>query len=220
MTRIVAVEIGGEIEPWESIGLHIAGGRAVVGSVAIRFVGGKPGIRRVLVDDPDKSIALSASQPSERGGADPSAFEIDDSPWGLASSASPLDSPQHAPHPVGAKMIDHFVLMTPDMHRTCGAIELVLGEPLKKIRNAGNGVQQGFFRLGEVIVEVVESPQVPPGGAVWWGLVLIVDDLDEVTAWLGPDVISLPRKAVQPGRFIASVRSSVGLGVPVALMSR
>ncbi len=220
MTRIVAVEIGAEVEPWESIGLHIAGGRAVVGSVAIHFVGGKPGIRRVLVDDVDESSALSAPRPSGQGGTDPWAFEIDGAPWGRASSAALLSSSEQAPHPVGAKMIDHVVLMTPDLHRTCGAIELALGEPLKRIRDAGNGVQQGFFRLGDVIVEVVESPQVPPGGAVWWGLVMIVDDLDEVTARLGPDVIPVPRKAVQPGRFIASVRSSVGLGVPVALMSR
>jgi hypothetical protein len=41
----------------------------------------------------------------------------------------------------------------------------------------------------------------------------------EVAAYLGPDVLSPPKPAVQKNRLIATVRGAVGLGVPVALMS-
>jgi hypothetical protein len=51
-------------------------------------------------------------------------------------------------------------------------------------------------------------------------LVVVVDQLDEAAAHLGPDVIGAPKSAVQPGRRIATVRSGAGLGVPLALMSR
>ena len=46
-----------------------------------------------------------------------------------------------------------------------------------------------------------------------------VADLHEACDRLGPDVVSLPKAAVQPGRFIATVRAAVGLGLPLALMT-
>jgi hypothetical protein len=55
--------------------------------------------------------------------------------------------------------------------------------------------------------------------ASFWGFVWNVADLHEVCERLGPEVISLPKAAVQPGRFIATVRGSVGLGLPLALMT-
>jgi hypothetical protein len=71
-----------------------------------------------------------------------------------------------------------------------------------------------------VILEVVHSPHVPDGDAALWGLVFVVDDLDAVCELLGPDRVGLPKAAVQPGRFIASVREpAAGLGVPLAFMS-
>ena len=102
---------------------------------------------------------------------------------------------------------------------------------LKRVKESERGVQ-GFHRWGSVILEVVErrlvqprdttSGVVPqsPSDATYWGLVLIVDDIEAVCAHLGPDVISAPKPAVQPGRLIATVRSGAGLGVPLALMSR
>jgi hypothetical protein len=50
-------------------------------------------------------------------------------------------------------------------------------------------------------------------------VVFVVDDLDATVAWLGPDVVSTPRDAVQSGRRIASIRREAGLGLPVALMT-
>ena len=54
--------------------------------------------------------------------------------------------------------------------------------------------------------------------ARFWGLALVVEDLDRTVAMLGEHV-SEARPAVQTGRRIASVRRSAGLAVPLALMS-
>ena len=82
-----------------------------------------------------------------------------------------------------------------------------------------SAIRQGFHRLGEVIVEVVESAQVAASSAAFWGFVWNVDDLHEVCDTLGPEVISLPKPAVQSGRYIATVRNGAGLGLPLALMT-
>ena len=80
-------------------------------------------------------------------------------------------------------------------------------------------IRQGFHRLERVVIEVVESPQVTSDVASLWGFVLTVDDIHEVCGRLGPDVIGLPKPAVQPGRFIATVRPAVALGLAVAFLS-
>jgi hypothetical protein len=50
-------------------------------------------------------------------------------------------------------------------------------------------------------------------------MVLSVEDVDALATRLGPDVMSAPKPAVQPGRTIATVRAAAGLGVPFAVMS-
>jgi hypothetical protein len=123
-------------------------------------------------------------------------------------------------HEIAVASIDHVVVMTPSLDRTCGAIESNLGLPLKRIREVGGGVRQGFHRAGPVILEVVERPDIAADEpARLWGVVFVVDDLDAVVERLGPDVIGAPRDAVQAGRRIATVRSGAGLGVPLAFMS-
>jgi hypothetical protein len=85
--------------------------------------------------------------------------------------------------------------------------------------------RQAFFRLGHEILEVIQEPAEVierAGGrdrpARFWGLALLVEDLDATVATLGEHA-GEARAAVQPGRRIASVRRSVGLAVPLALMS-
>ena len=129
-------------------------------------------------------------------------------------------SPQLALRIVG---VDHVVVLADDVRATCSEIEQQSGAPLKRVKEGDRGVQ-GFHRWGSVILEVVERRLVAPSDvattATYWGLVVVVDQLDEATAHLGPDVIGATRSAVQPGRRIATVRSGAGLGVPLALMSR
>lgn len=130
------------------------------------------------------------------------------------SCTSPSESPLHV---IG---VDHVVVMTGSLERTCAAITAVTGAELKRIRDAGRGVRQGFHRLGSVILEVVERPDLETSvPATIWGLVLTVTDLDGAVEWLGPDAVGQPRPAVQSGRRIATISAAVGLGMAVALMS-
>ncbi len=79
-------------------------------------------------------------------------------------------------------------------------------------------LRQGFFRLGEVILEAVEHAKVEPGPARFWGITFAVADLDAAAELLGEQLGSV-RDAVQPGRRIATLRKQAGLGLPVALIS-
>jgi hypothetical protein len=118
-------------------------------------------------------------------------------------------------HPNGALAIDHVVVVTPDFERTQAALERA-GITLSRIRDAG-GFRQGFRRLGPAILELVEAREAPPGSARFWGLVITVEDLprlaERLDARLGPI-----KAAVQPGRHIATLRSTADLSVPVAFM--
>jgi len=201
MTAIGELVIASPVEPWQAIGLQVTDGVARVGGIALRFV-------QVGGDGREGVVSWGLV------GSPTDVADID----GLAThhlEEAPEGGRSHALDIVG---FDHLVVMTSSLERTCGAIEAATGEPLKRIREAG-AIRQGFHRLGELIIEVVESPQVNAPTASFWGFVWNVADLHTTCDHLGTDVISLPKAAVQPGRFIASVRATVGLGLPVALMT-
>lgn len=155
--------------------------------------------------------------PSQEPGTSPRRMSID----GLATDVVAEPTCTHpTPCTLDVVGVDHVVVMTGDLERTCAAVTSETGAPLKRIRDAGGGVRQGFHRLGPVILEVVERPDLDSDTpASIWGLVMTVADLDRAVAWLGPDVISEPRVAVQAGRRIASIKADVGLGPAVALMT-
>ena len=198
MTALVELRISAPVEPWQRIGLAVHDGVAQVGGVRLRFVDGSAGVVGWGLDlagvtDIDGLSTCSAEPPAA-------------APPGASGDR------------LGAIGLDHIVVLTSSLERTCGAIEAATGEPLKRIREAGP-VRQGFHRLGEVIVEVVERADVEGPTATFWGFVWNVADIHETCAALGPDVVPLPRAAVQPGRFIASFRDSAGLCLPLAIMS-
>ena len=118
--------------------------------------------------------------------------------------------------------VDHVVVLADDVRTTCAEIQRVSGAPLKRVKESDRGVQ-GFHRFGSVILEVVERRLVEPrthsSVATYWGFVVVVADIEAAVRHLGPDVIGMPKGAVQEGRRIATVRSGAGLGVPLALMS-
>lgn len=201
MTSLIEVVVAADVEPWESIGLRVADGCSWIGGVCLRFVPAAASGPRIV----GWTLTGSPLQPTE----------ID----GLGTAHVDDVQPQSWVHPLGAESFDHLVVMTSSLERTCGEIERVTGQPLKRVRQAG-AVRQGFHRLGPMIIEVVENDRVTDPIASFWGFVLIVDDIHEVAGRLGPDLLSPPKPAVQPGRFIASFRSQAGLGLPIALMSR
>jgi hypothetical protein len=211
--RIAELVVGGTTEPWQRLGLEFVDNATVIGAVRLRVVTFlNPGLQSVGIAglDEDDHEHHEGTCDHDHG---PAPAMIHGAP---IHRCTPSDL--QVSNPLDARVIDHVVLMTPDLERTCGAVTAVTGAPLKRVREAPP-VVQGFFRLGEVILEVVQSPQVTHQFAKWWGLVINVGDLHAVCERLGPDVISAPKAAVQPGRFIATVRSELGLGVPLALMS-
>ncbi|HJR24878.1 MAG TPA: VOC family protein, partial [Acidimicrobiales bacterium] len=127
-----------------------------------------------------------------------------------------------ADHANGALYIDHLVLLSPDLARTTAAIE-ALGLPLRNQRDSdtyGAPMRQHFFRLGEVVLELIGSPDAPgDGDPGFFGLAHTVADLDAAAVLLG-DHLGNVKDAVQPGRRIATLRHrELGMSVATALMS-
>src|SRR3954454_5835326 len=179
------------------MGFTVDDGAVVVGSTRIRPTGAGGGIERWTL-----------------AGVEDVAFD------GLATRV--VDggpAPRHAPdHPNGAQRIDHVVVRTPSLDRTVAAFDDA-GLELRRTRDAGGGVRQGFLWLGDTIVELVEAPgQDSAAPATFWGLVVVGDDIDRAAQVAG-DARGDVRDAVQRGRRIAAVRKSAGVGLPLALMT-
>lgn len=132
--------------------------------------------------------------------------------WTLTDAAE-HDPPPTPDHPNGVRSIDHVVLLTTHLDRTIDDLTAQQLD-LRRIRDAGNGVRQAFFRLGPVILEVVGD--VEQDGL--WGVTFTVEDLDVTAAFLG-DRLRPPKPAVQPGRRIATLDRAAGSTVPIAFMS-
>ena len=120
---------------------------------------------------------------------------------------------------IGCLGVDHVVIRTNSLDFTCDAITNATGAPVKRIRDAGSGVQQAFHKIGTVVVEVVESPHRVEATHLW-GFVINVADINGLSKFMGPDVLGAPKPATQPGRHIASARSGAELGVPFAVMDK
>ncbi len=67
-------------------------------------------------------------------------------------------------------------------------------------------MRQIFFRAGEVIIEVVGSPDTASEGpSTLWGITYVVADIDATAAYFG-DRTAPVKDAVQPGRRITTLR--------------
>lgn len=187
--------------PWRSLGLVVADRRVPLFGAGVEIdESADPGLRRLVVSGIDAAITAIDGVPVEVRGPSPPTFAV---------------------HELGATHVDHVVIATDSVARTCGAVADITGAPLKRVREAGD-VRQGFHRVGgagALVVEVVERTGLPEGSTTLWGFVLVVDDLHATCARLGPLLVSAPRDAVQAGRRIATFTAAAGLGVPVALMS-
>lgn len=196
-----ALVTGDEPEAWASAGFSVDGDEVVVGGVRILCTGDGGGNDRwrLRADDPV-----------------PAAVD------GIATSTTDLDPPAPVAHPNGVVAFDHVVLRSPDLERTTDALASI-GLDLRRTRDVDLGehaVQQRFFRMGEVILELV-GPPAPAGDGPCriWGYALVSDDIDASAAHLG-DRCSAPKQAVQPGRRIATVRTrELGIGPTIALMT-
>jgi hypothetical protein len=113
-------------------------------------------------------------------------------------------------------------VLTPDLARTVAAFEAT-GLDVRGTRDAdtyGAPMRQVFFRLGEVILELVGQPDsAREGDPGFFGLAITVADLDAAADQLG-DHLGQIKDAVQEGRRIATLRHrDLGMSVATALMS-
>ena len=202
--RISELVIGGSRANWVQVGINFSqDGVFVIGELSLRIDEVLPsGLHSWSMSNVNSTISTIDGIPTTEVSVKPRPAEN--------------ESQEFVLKPLG---VDHVVVNTPDLERTSRALHEATGAELKRIRDAGNGMRQGFHRLGDVIVEIVTAPSMPAGSASLWGFVLNVADVYEVAAYLGPDVLSPPKPAVQKNRSIATFRGAVGLGVPVALMS-
>ena len=193
---IAELVVGDEPSSWQRLGFAIDDGRTTIGTTTVVLDGSGGGLR---------SWALR----------DAPATELD----GLETRAADGAPREPGAHPNGAVRIDHVVVNTPDLQRTFAALQAV-GLDLRRVREHSDTLHQGFFRLGEVILEVVGPPR--PGGdepARFWGLVAVVPDVDALVADAQPGLFGEPRPAVQEGRRIVTVSRDAGLTVPLAFLT-
>jgi hypothetical protein len=197
--RIAELRLPADPGAWHEAGFDVVGGVSRIGTVPIRLGEGGPG------------WTLSG----------PSSADFDGLPTELGDADADLEVA--AEHPIGAVSIDHIVVFTPSLERTVAAFE-AHGIRCRRVREVGppdQQLRQAFFRLGEVIAEIVQVPEKqagPEGAARFWGLTVTVADLEGAVADLGP-LCGTIRDAVQPGRRIATIKREAGLGLPVALIT-
>jgi hypothetical protein len=192
-------------DSWRAAGFTVEGEICEVGAVRLRLQGdgARRGITRWSVRDA-RSLELDGLET-------------------MPSNAAPAAG---ATHPNGTFAIDHVVVISPDLDRTSAVLQEA-GFNLRRVREGdtpGGSVRQAFFRMGELILEVVQAPEGtkiaadPSGPARLWGISFLVEDMATPVAALGEN-LGEPRDAVQPGRRIATVASAAGLGPAIAFMT-
>lgn len=193
-------------DSWGAVGFEVEGEACVIGDTRIRLAGPESG----------RGIAGWSLRDIE-------SVELDGLPT-IRSDRPPPDG--ESAHPNGVTALDHVVAITPALDRTVAALQAA-GLDLRRIREdptPAGAPRQAFFRLGSVILEVVQEPKevVDRAGeerpAFFWGLAFVAPGLDSTVAMLGGRVSAI-RPAVQPGRRIATLNRSAGLAVPIALIT-
>lgn len=202
--RLAAVVIGGDVQAWRSLGF--------AGDDRLRFRNGSVAV------EPTGAVGIVGFTLHASANEAPRVVSVD----GVRFEFADVPEPPFVEHSNGAFELDHVVVVTDSLDRTCAAVETELGLPLKRVREVGD-VRQGFHRFADVpgargcIIEVVESSRTAGARcASPWGLVVNVHDLDAAAEH--PHV-GEQRDAVQPGRRIATVSRAAGLGTAVALMT-
>ena len=224
MPTIDEIKVADEPAAWSALGFQVVEQSCQLGGVMIRFAALGPDSASANGGDRDGRADASTGilgwslRGLERA-------ELDGLPTALSST--PTRAPATA-HPNGVAAIDHVVVVSPAFQRSVDRF-VAAGMDLRRVRDEptpAGAPRQAFFRLGEEIVEMVQEPDEvvaakggPERAVRFWGLALLVDDLDATVAAIAPHV-SEPRAAVQPGRRIATVRRSAGLSFPLALITR
>jgi hypothetical protein len=124
--------------------------------------------------------------------------------------------PPAVSHPNDATALDCIVLFTGDLEQTTSELK-ARGFELRRMREAGGQLRQAFYNLRTAVLEVV-GPVENEHAPRFWGLVVVVEDLDALAERLG-ERLGRVKDAVQPGRRIATLRREAGSGTEVAFMT-
>jgi hypothetical protein len=150
--------------------------------------------------------------------SDGSLHDID----GIPTTRSDAVAAMPADHANGVLAIDHVVLLSPDLRRTVESLAIIGVEPRRERDGqlGGRSMRQIFFRAGEVIIEVVGSPETASEGpSSLWGITYVVADIDATAAYFG-DRTAAVKDAIQPGRRITTLRHhELGISVRSAMIS-
>ncbi|OBJ99203.1 glyoxalase [Mycolicibacterium conceptionense] len=201
-----ALDVADPPDAWARAGFSVdPDGTCRVGHVRIRLVG----------DDRGTGITGWALRGLPGQG---SVEDLD----GIPTRRSTTNIADPGTHPNGATAIDHVVLLSPDLRRTVSSLGAIGVQPRRE-RDAelgGRPMRQIFFRLGELILEVVGSPETASDGpSKLWGITYVVDDIDATAAFFGNHTAPI-KDAVQPGRRITTVRNrDFGMSVRTAVIS-
>jgi hypothetical protein len=199
--------VGDPPDAWEAAGFAVdEDGSCRIGHVRVRLMG-RDGGKRIL------GWSLRDAPPARLA---------DGTLDGLPTTASDAPPVEPGTHPNGSLYIDHVVLLTPDLARTTDALATI-GLTARGERDTdtyGAPMRQMFFRLGEVILELIGQPGTAgEGDPGFFGLAITVEDLDAAGALLG-EHLGQSKEAVQDGRRIATLRHrEVGMSVATALMT-
>lgn len=208
MPTIDEIELADEPQRWAQLGFAVEGEVCRLAGVSLRLSGAREGegirgwsLRGLVGEQLDGLPTTRSERPA---------------------------TPPALPHANGAVSIDHVVAISPSLDRSVEALQAA-GLDLRRIREEptpAGAPRQAFFRLGREILEVVQEPDdvLQAGGGLerparFWGLAVLVDDIDAAVAAVAPHA-GAPRAAVQPGRRIATLGRSAGLAVPLALITR
>lgn len=189
---------------WTSAGFTVgADSVCVVGTVRIRLTGEGSGI-----------VGWSLrGVPAHR--------PIDDVD-GIPTRRSEAAAPAPTAHANGVTAIDHVVVLSPDLDRTVAALTAHGVDPRRERHReiGGRPIRQVFFRLGDVVVEVVGAPGTAGDGpSTLWGITYVAGDIDATAAYFGHRTAPV-KDAVQPGRRITTVRHrEFGMSVRTAMIS-
>jgi hypothetical protein len=197
--HLVALDIAADAAAWRAAGFAVGSEDVVrIGTTDLRFTAGEGGLT---------GWTIAGAVPDGDG-------TLEGVPTAIGEARDDVPSPSH---PNGVTAIDHIVLATPDTTRTFEALEAA-GFALRRVRDAGPDLRQGFFLFSDLVLEVVGPSEPHPDGgtASLWGVTLVAPDL--TSAAFGPH-LGAPRDAVQPGRQIAVFDRAAHLGARVALMT-
>jgi hypothetical protein len=107
--------------------------------------------------------------------------------------------------------LEHIVVMTPSLEDAIGAHEKI-GLPCKRIREAGGGMRQAFFKLEQTVLEIVGPSRDTPHV---WGLAFMCKDIRRAVdlARAGGLEATEPKSAIQGGKIARIVAPLDGVAI-------